>query len=362
MRQPFRGTSVRLKGLSQSGFWPSGNPRLYLRRKGMPTVPMPDAKPESPRFLAAYLAAHDGKEQVQKARTGSIAAAVTAFLASDEYLSKAATTRAVWRRGLDDIRKRYGAGKLSDLAERHIRLDLARLKPNPANQRLKIWRAACAWWCETGLTQGNPAKGIDKRKTAKSDGHTPWTADDVAKFRARWPIGSDQRLAFEILHWFGCRMSDGVRLSEAMIGADGWITYRQQKTGGEVSIPLTAPAPAFAAPDGQILQCLAVRRRHFMLMTTAHGAPRSSKAASQWFSTAARAAGVQKTAHGLRKTRAEIMAVNGATAHQIGAWLGHETLSETQRYAAKSDRRKMLEGPEQEQQTSNKSEKLENGA
>lgn len=362
MRQPVRGTAVRLKGLSRSGTWPSGNPRLYLRRAGEKTVPMPDAPMHSPRFLAAYVAAQDGKDIVQKPRTGSIAAAVVSFLASDEYLGKAATTRAVWRRGLDDIRKRYGAALLSDLAEKHIRLDLARLKPNPANQRLKIWRAACAWWVDVGLCQSNPAKGIDKRKTAKTEGHTPWTAADVAKFRDHWPIGTDQRLAFEILHWTGCRMSDAVKLSDANMAPDGWLIYRQQKTGGWVAIPLTAPAPDFAEPDGMVEKCLAVRRRHFMLLTTAHGAPRSGKAASAWFSAAARAAGVEKTAHGLRKTRAEILANNGASAHQIGAWLGHESLSETQRYAANYDRRKMLEGPDREQVISNFGEKLENGA
>lgn len=363
MQQRIRGAAVRLKGLSRSGTWPSGNPRLYLRRKGLPTVAMPDAPAHSPRFLAAYVAAHDGKEPVQKPRTGSIAAAVAAFIASDEYLSKAATTRAVWRRGLDDIRTHYGTATLADLAERHIRSDLSRLKPNPANQRLKIWRAACAWWAETGLHPGNPTKGIDKRKTAKTDGHTPWSTADVTAFRARWPIGTDQRLAFETLHWLGCRMGDAVALSEAMISPDGWITYRQQKTGGEVSVPLTAPAPAFAAPDGMLAQCLAVRRRHFMLITTAHGAARSGKAASQWFSAAARAAGLKdRTGHGLRKTRAEILANNGASAHQIGAWLGHESLTETQRYAAKYDRRKMLEGPDREREISNFGEKLENRA
>jgi len=100
-----------------------------------------------------------------------------------------------------------------------------------------------------------------------------------------------------------------------------------------------------------------------MLITTAHGAARSGKAASQWFSAAARAAGLKdRTGHSLRKTRAEILANNGASAHQIGAWLGHESLTETQRYAAKYDRRNILEGPDQEREISNFGEKLEDGA
>lgn len=357
MRQPVRG--IRLKGLSQSGTWPSGNPRLYLRRAGAKAVAMPDAPAHSPKFLAAYLAAYDGKPPVAKAVTGTIAAAVAAFIASDEYLSKAATTCAVWRRGLDDIRKRYGAGMLSDLFERHIRTDIARLKPNPANQRLQIWRSAFAWWVDAGLAASNQAKGIDKRKPPKSDGHQPWSRADVSAFRAKWAVGTDQRLAFELIFWTGCRVSDAVAFTEAQIGADGWLTYRQVKTGGEVAVPIYAPAPAWAEPNGSLAECLAIRRRHFMLMTTAQGAPRSAKAVSMWFGAAARQAGVTKTAHGLRKLRAEIMAENGATTHQNAAWLGHESLSETQRYAAKADRKRILAGPEPERQISNSGAKLE---
>ena len=51
----------RLKGLSQSGFWPSGNARLYYRRAGSQSVPLPDLPRTDAEFLKAYAAAARGE-------------------------------------------------------------------------------------------------------------------------------------------------------------------------------------------------------------------------------------------------------------------------------------------------------------
>ncbi|MFD2843443.1 hypothetical protein [Paracoccus cavernae] len=56
-----------------------------------------------------------------------------------------------------------------------------------------------------------------------------------------------------------------------------------------------------------------------------------------------------KSAHGLRKSRAMAIAETGATAHQIAAWTGHESLTEVQRYSKAADRRRILSGAEPEQ-------------
>jgi integrase len=338
---------VRLHHLNASGHWPSGNPRLYYRPKGAKAVPLPDLPQDHPDFLAAYAAARTADlGKVAPAKTGTIAAGIAAFIASDSYLARSASTRAVWRRTLDDIARRYGAGRVADLAERHLRADLAPLRPHPANNRLKTWRALCGWWAEAGLAAANAAKGIKRRKTPRTDGHLPWTAADVERFRDRWPVGSAERLALELLHWTGARIGDTVRLSETMVAPDGWLAYRQGKTGGAVIVPLSAPAPIFAEPEGRahLLACLAARQqRHIVFLTTVHGAPRSVKAASQWFSAAARVAGIKgKSAHGLRKRRLSMMAENGATEAQLMAWCGHLSPTEVQVYTRAASRKRML--------------------
>lgn len=359
MRRPVPGGIVKLKYLHQSGVWPGGNPRLYVRRAGQRRVPMPDLAPSDPAFLLAYARALGmSTPPAPPAASGSIGAAVTAFLASDRYLGTSAGTRALWRRALDDIATRYGRALLADLEPRHIRADIARLTPHPATQRLKVWRAACKWWAEVGLAPRDASDGIRRPKAPSSQGHLPWTREDITAFRARWPIGSAERLAGELIFWTGARMSDAVRLTEGMIDADGWITFRQAKTGGEVSIPLSARAPDWAEPDDHLARALDARpARHLSLMVTVFGQARSVKAASAWFASAVRAAGIEgKSAHGLRKLRAIIMAENGATTHQIAAWTGHESLTEVARYSRKADKRRMIAGPGTKDESGNFSE------
>ena len=195
-----------------------------------------------------------------------------------------------------------------------------------------------------------------RAKTAKSDGHEPWSEEDVAKFRGYWPIGSMERLAFELLHWTGARVSDGIRLGEGNVDRDGWLTFRQMKTGGEVFIPFRRELPEFAecyAIDLELLhQAIDARaERHLTYLYTRQGASRSPKSISQWFAAKTRKAGITgRTAHGLRKTRAIALVEAGGGSPQIGAWTGHESLREIERYIRKFNRRKALTRTKKEQE------------
>lgn len=150
----------------------------------------------------------------------------------------------------------------------------------------------------------------------------------------------------------GARASDVVRLSEGMV-SDGWLSFVQKKTGGAVSIPMRN-APAFAEPDGLLDACIAARPvRHMVYLTVQGGKPRSEKGFSTWFSAACRKAGVDKTAHGLRKHRATLMAENGATVHQIAAWTGHASFAEVQDYSRTADKKRILTGNGTERESGN---------
>jgi hypothetical protein len=48
-----------------------------------------------------------------------------------------------------------------------------------------------------GLRPDNPATGV-KRLRYKAGGFVTWTEADIAAFRAFWPLGSRERLAFEL--------------------------------------------------------------------------------------------------------------------------------------------------------------------
>lgn len=346
---------LRLKYLNPNGRWPSGNVRYYFRPKGQKSTLLPDLDPTAPAFLRAYakaLEAHEGTKPhpAVKHRTGTIGAGVRAYLASDAYLTLATSSRAVWRRALEDIEARYGAARFDDLATKHIRKDLAELSPHPANTRRKIWRSLCRWAEDAGLISDDPARAVRPRATPKTDGRIPWTRDDVAAFRAHWPHSSPQRLAFELMHRTCAAIGDACRMGPGMV-KEGWLTYRRQKSGTEATCPFTVAGPAWYEADDHLAECLRHAPRHMTYLVTTHGAPRSPKSAAQWFSRACTAAGLEgsKAAHGIRKHRAAVFKENGASADQRMAILGHETATEAARYSKSADLQKIIARTESSQ-------------
>lgn len=356
-----------MKHLNPSGRFPSGNVRYYYRPKGQKGIAMPDCPPDHPDFLAAYAKAAGSKDPIRvRAGTGSIGLAVEGYLKSDLFLvGLAEGTRAVRRRMLDEIRERYGHGRVIDLRTKHIEADLSRFSGHARNNHLKAWRGFGKWLTETYKIP-NPTTDARKAPVAQSDGHPPWSEEEIETFRAHWSINTPERLAFEVIFWTGARISDAVRLGHGNVDRDGWIVFRQQKTGGEVAIPFDRALPDFAEGMEGDLACLhaalaARKDKHMTWMTTAHGKSRSVKAAGQWFAAKARAAGVySRSAHGLRKSRARALAEAEGTSAQIGAWTGHESLSEIERYIRNFNKRKVLSSTKTEQKVPTQPTKVPN--
>jgi len=343
MRQPIRG-GIRLKGLKASGRFKSGNTRYYYRATG---TPLPDAPKDSPDFLAAYAAAAKGeplKSPKATHKAGTIGAAVRGYLASDVFLSLANTTKAQRRRIVEQIEDKYGTGNLTDLQAKHIRLDLAPMKPNPATHRLKAWRGLCRWAVDAGLIDTDPARDVRKPAAPKTDGHTPWEESDIATFRAFWAIGTPQRLALELMAHTGAAIGDATRLGRNNIKG-GWITYKRHKSKTVCAIPLTESAPHWFPASPFLHECIEPVPRALTFLATTTGRPRSEKSAAQWFSAAARKAGIYgKTAHGVRKYLATAMAERGATPEQRMAILGHESSSQTREYSKTADAKRIIMG------------------
>lgn len=335
----------------------NGRTFIYLAVTGAKMVRLPDAPRDSAEFLAAYAAALAEAKPAKRGRdlpAGSIAKAVSSYQTSPNFLQLAPATRDQRLRHLSKIVDTWGAAKLTDLREAHIQADLAKLASHPANNRLKAWRGFLGWAKVTRAIAKDPSSDLTKRATRKSDGFAPWTPKDIEAFRNKWAVNTPQRLAMELIYWTAARASDAVKLGPGMVTKDGWLTFRQQKTGGEVSVPFGRALPAFASDMQTDLDHLKAAISHaprnMTWLVTIRGKSRSVKAFSSWFSATATAAGLgTKSAHGLRKARAEALAEAGATAHQIAAWTGHETLAEVQRYAKAADRRRVLSSTEPKQ-------------
>jgi integrase/recombinase XerD len=343
-----KGQTVTLMGL-MSGQSKSGKLHWYVRRKGLPLAKLPDLPHDDPAFLAAYAAAWAvaAPPAPAKAPDAGIARHIRNAIASSRYRALSAEYRAAIRRHADDMIRDYGDLPVEGLRDRHIAADVAAC--DVPVMRLKAWRFICK-----GMLP-DPSKGVTADH-APTIGHEPWTADDIAAFRARWPIGTTPRACMELLFWTACRIGDAVKIGRGNVGADGVLSFRQNKTEGIAFVPWTCALPAYAAhlqDDRDTMHRAIGNSGHMTFLATSRGAGRSGKALGTLIQFACEKAGVDKSAHGLRKGRATALADGGATAHQIAAWTGHATLKEVENYTKSADRRRAVMGNENTRRTGN---------
>lgn len=355
--------SVWYRHLNRSGQHKNGHDRYYFRPKQfrgplpaawkMPAVPL-----RSSTFLQSYAEALTLWNTMQQDPTctgrtsvapGSLAEAAAAYKASHGFSLLAPATRSVRRNRLEGMIDLYGAAQVAGLQQQHVNKDLSRFDGHAQRNHLKMWRHFAKFlMAEYGIA--DPTADIARAKVAQSDGHEPWSMDDVQHFRKMYGLDQSARLAMELLYWTGARCGDAVKLGRGHVTKDGWLSFKQSKTGGQVDIPFDRPLPAFAQVDAGDLRMLhaaidAQPVKHMTYLCTARGASRSEHAVSNWFAGKARDAGLQnRTAHGLRKSRAIRWAQAGSSSLQIGAWTGHTSLGEIERYCRKYSRRAALTG------------------
>lgn len=346
-------SGFQLKGLKRYSSGRVGY--IYHRASG---VRLPNLPESDPAFIKAYLSATEDTTKAQRSGPGSIEAVTSAYLVSQPFRDLSESYQSLIRRELMKLTEKGAAVPFHQIRKQHILNDIRDLAPNAANKRLKAWRCLCKHAHGTHRDD-DPSEGIKAIPRKKTEGHTPWTKGDINRYRGHWNITTPERLAFELIYWTGARMSDAVRLGRGMVDSDGWINFSQKKTGGSVSVPFDRSVPDFCDPTDLALlqQAISSQTKHMTFIVTAYNSSRSHKGASQWFAKSARTADITgKTAHGLRKSRSIALAENGATTHQIGAWTGHESLSEIAHYTKKASQKRLLEGPKQEQKLSRNSD------
>lgn len=317
-----------------------GKTYTYFRRAGHPLVRLPDQG--DPDFLAAYAAARKAKPTQRHGKTARDA--ITAALGSDAFQAFSPAYRALLRRQMDAMSVDLGDLPMTGLRTRHIEADVASA-PVPFH-RMKAWRFLCKVAKGAGIIMDDPSATAALPRLPQSDGHPPWTPDDITVFRHRYQIGTVARAAMELLYWTGCRLGDVVTIGPGNVGNDGVLAYVQTKTKARAYVPWTCDLPAYAVVmkrDRDIMhEAILPFTGQWFLAT--NGQRRSHKALGTVLGEACRNAGLDRSAHGLRKARAMALAEAGATVHQIASWTGHITLSEVERYTREADRRRAVMG------------------
>jgi len=103
-----------------------------------------------------------------------------------------------------------------------------------ANLTRAVLRRLFSFAMAVGVRRDNPFNAITAYKIGTY--HT-WTDDQLAAYEKRWPLGTRERLGFDLLLYTAQRVGDVVRMQRSHI-RNGVLAVTQQKTGTEVFIPV----------------------------------------------------------------------------------------------------------------------------
>lgn len=202
--------------------------------------------------------------------------------------------------------------------------------PAQANCVLKALRGLFEWAVKNDHTGYDPTHGVEKL-TYKSDGFEPWTSEDIHLFCRKWEVGTMQRLALELLLCSGLRRSDIVRAGRQHMTGNVF-SIRTKKTNTEITVEF---------PDRLTKVIAETKTGDLNFIVSENGTPFTVESFGNWFRKHCRAAGVQKSAHGVRKLSATMAANAGASSHELMAQYGWATSRQAETYTKKADRKRL---------------------
>lgn len=271
----------------------------------------------SPDFWRDYRHAVEGKPVGQPAgpAPGTLGWLIAKYVTTAEWSDLAAATRKQRHAVYRAIEGTAGGEPIKVVDRRAILggRDRRRDKPHAANNFLKAMRGLFGWAVNADYAKVDPTLGVKLLSGGNDEaGFHAWTEDELARFEARWPTGTRQRLAFDLLLYTGLRRGDAVRLGRPHV-REGEFTLRTEKTGMVVIAPILPPLAASiaAACTGELT-----------FIATERGRPFTKESFGTWFGKVCREAKCPGSAHGLRKAGARRAAEAGASEAQLNALFG----------------------------------------
>lgn len=333
---------IRLKYLSED-VDRHGNVRCYLRLPGKQKMRL-RALPGTDEFMREYQeaianAAKNAPRQTRAMARGSFGYLCRTYYASETFKALDISTQSWRRRALDEICEQHAEKPVSALQPRHIRKlrDEKAMTPGASNTRLKALRALFRWAVEADEAPHDPTRDVQFLRYA-TKGHHSWTIEEVAAFEAKHPIGTKALLAMALLLYTACRREDVVRLGPQHLSG-GRLKYTQAKN--EHRSPVTLDIPMH--PDLTSIVA-ATPSRHLTYLVTEYGRPFTPAGFGNRFREWCNEAGLPHcSAHGLRKATAARLAERGASAHEIMAITGHQSLEEVENYTRAARKAKLAD-------------------
>jgi integrase len=305
-----------------------GKMRHYFRRPGKPRVPLPGL-PGSAEFMAAYqsaLADHAPSPVADRRKEGSVGYLVERFYRSAAFTNLARSSQKAYRMVLDKFAIEDGHRLVRDMP-RAVAADIIEqigaTRPGMANLTAATLKRLFSYAIKLEMRTDNPFVGVDAYQGGE---HRAWTQQELSSYESTWPLGTRERLAFDLLLFTGQRVGDVAAMQRADI-LRGAIPVKQEKTGAVLSLPVhpNLLRSLNACPtDGQAA------------LNGADGQSMPKRSISALVTRAARAAGLPRDCkpHGLRKAAMTRLADLGSSTHEIAAVSGHKSLREVEHYTA----------------------------
>lgn len=294
------------------------------------------ADPSSQEFREAYAAAMAGdpppRPALKQDAPGTIGDLISSYKRSGQFITLRETSKSGYMTRLETMRVDHGhrsvAGLTKDRINSFILAPLAD-RPGAALDTLKKLRILIKHAIEKDWLKHDPSAGI---KRPKSKPIRAWNDAELAAFERRWPLGTKQRTAYELMLGVGTARVDVHRMTWTQIDIGG-VEYTRNKTGVPVDIGLGTSLRAALA---------ATPRTHVTIINTEFGRPFTVDGFSGFMRDAMKAAGLPLDCkpHGLRKTLGRRLADAGVSAHDIMAALGHTTLAQAELYTKEANRRR----------------------
>lgn len=279
--------------------------------------------------------------------------------------SKAIHGSVEWLTGLYllDLERRVGSGLSSPLTLKGHRHHLGRLieeygehdanmprsaviklhdklgsTPGAADNTLKAVSALYKWAIRREHVHcDNPTRDV-QRNRKRSDGFTPWTAEDFKAFFDHHPAGGMARRTLILAMYTTARRGDLCKLGrQNEFTRDGrkWLRWQQDKAPCEiVEMPMAEALAVEVAGHGNLTYIL-----------NGYGAPFSVAGLGNRFRKWCDEAGLkEKSLHGVRKGLSNMLTAAGASTPEIDVLLGHEMgSSQTKIYTRSAERARLAE-------------------
>ncbi len=254
---------------------------------------------------------------------------------------------------IESLVRESGERSFAALTRRVLREELKARTPVQAGNLLSALRHMIGWMIEEEHIEpdDDPTIGLKSGKakaSRASGGWVPWTEEDMAKYRARWPLGTEARLMFDILHYTHLRLGDASRFGSAHLQRTlktMMVKVATEKSKGrttatlpvhrDFAVSLAAARNAGILGTGEVFTGKLVKGEIM---------PMNKKAWAAKFKKFARLAGVnepKKNCHGVRKARAEVAAYSECTEAQMMAMFGWTDPKMPAHYIAKANRDKL---------------------